>query len=188
MGNIFDKYYKLYDAWYDNNKLAYFSEIETIKKVLPKKGRGLEIGVGTGRFASSLGVEYGVDPSLNMLKIAGERGVKVKSGIGEHLPFEDSVFDYVIVIIALCFAQKPLMVLKEAGRVLNNNGKVIIGIIDRDSFLGRFYQRKKSIFYEKANLFSIKEVTNLLKTAGFNKFSYYQTIFQLPDKMTATRG
>lgn len=49
--NIFDAYPKEYDQWYERNRFAYLSEIETLKKVISETGRGLEIGVGTGRFA-----------------------------------------------------------------------------------------------------------------------------------------
>jgi len=45
------------------------------------------------------------------------------------------------------------------------------------------YQKKKSLFYQRAKFFSVKEVTDLLKAAGFNRFCYYQTIFQPPDEM-----
>ncbi len=55
MSSIFDKYNKKYDAWYDRNKFAYLSELEAIKRVLPEKGYGVEIGVGSGRFAAPLG-------------------------------------------------------------------------------------------------------------------------------------
>ena len=46
--NIFYSYYKKYGAWYDKNKFAYLSEVEVVKKVLPQRGKGLEIGVGKG--------------------------------------------------------------------------------------------------------------------------------------------
>jgi len=181
--NILDKHHKEYDAWYIKNRFAYLSELEAVKKVLPKEGKGLEIGVGTGRFASVLGVEYGIDPSEKMLEIAKQRGVRVKLADGENLPFEDAVFDYTIAIISLCFTQDPQKVLKEANRVLKKEGRIIVGIIDRDSFLGKLYLKKKSIFYEHAKLFSVKELTVLLKKAGFRKFSYYQAIFSSLDKI-----
>lgn len=183
--SIFDKFYKKYDAWYERNKFAYFSELEAVKKVLPREGTGLEIGVGTGRFAAALGIQYGIDPSKKCLEIAKKRGIKVKLGYGEDLPFANAAFDYVAIIITLCFVKDPLMVLSEAGRVLKKNGKIIIGIIDKDSFLGKFYQKKKSVFYKKANFFSVKELTRLLKAKGFKKFSYYQTIFKLPEKINS---
>jgi len=181
--NIFYKYYKRYDAWYDRNKFAYLSEIEAIRRVLPKKGRGLEIGVGTGRFAGALKIESGIDPSKDMLRLARRRGIDAKLACGERLPFKKAVFDYAVIIITICFVNDPKRVLKEAYRVLKKNGRIIMGIVDRDGFLGRFYQKKKSIFYKNANFFTVKEVTDLLKGAGFTGFSYRQTLSKLPDRV-----
>ena len=181
--NIFDRYYKKYDAWYDKNKFAYLSELEAVKKVLPKRGKGLEIGVGTGRFAHAVGITAGIDPSKNMIRIARKRGVDARLGSGECLPFKNSTFDYAAIIITICFVKAPQKVLKEARRVLKKNGKLIIGIINKDSFLGKFYQKKKSVFYKQANFFSPKEVTDLLKVARFSHFSYYQTLFKSPGKI-----
>ena len=185
MRSVFDRYYKRYDAWYDKNKFAYLSELEVIKKVLPKRGRGLEIGVGTGRFAVPLGIKYGIDPSKKMLEIAEKRGVKVHLGSGEKLHFKNSSFDYVAIIITLCFVKDPVKVLSEARRVLKKNGKIIIGIVDRESFLGKFYPKKKSVFYKQATFFSVREVTRLLKKTGFIKLSYYHTLFRLPEKIAS---
>ena len=61
MIDVFNKHYKKYDAWYDKHSHAYLPEVEAVKSLLPKKGKGLEIGVGTGRFASALGIKYGVE-------------------------------------------------------------------------------------------------------------------------------
>jgi len=185
MKDIFNRYYKKYDAWYDNNKYTYQSELEAIKKVLPKKGKGLEIGVGTGRFASSLGIKFGIDPSKNMLKIAQQRGIDVRLGFGELLPFRNGLFDYVAIINTLCFVRNHQKVLEESRRVLKKKGKLIIGIIDKDSFLGRFYQKKKSKFYQQATFFNPRQVINLLEGMGFYKFSYYQTIFKLPESINS---
>ena len=184
---IFDRYYKKYDAWYDKNKFAYLSELKAIRKVLPKKGKGLEVGVGTGRFAQALGIESGIDPSKNMIEIARERGVNVKLGYGERLPFKNATFDYEAVIITICFTKNPEKVLKEAYRVLKKKGKIIIGIVDKDSFLGKFYQKKKSAFYKEASFFGIKEITDLLKNTGFSKFSYYQTLYNFPDRIKSVQ-
>lgn len=183
MRTIFDRYYNKYDAWYDRNKFTYLSELEAIKKFLPKKGKGLEIGVGTGRFAVPLGIKYGVDPSKNMAKISKRRGVNARLGFGENIPFLNEAFDYVAIIITLCFVKNPKKVLEEAARVLKKNGRIIIGIVDKESFLGKFYRRKKSIFYKEAKFFGVKELTDLLRLVGFKGFSYYQTLFSLPEKM-----
>ncbi len=183
--NLFDKHYKKYDAWYDKNTNAYLSEIEAVKKVIPGEGRGLEIGVGTGRFAAPLGIKFGIDPSSKALEIAKGRGVDARPGSGEKLEFENGYFDYVAIIIALCFVQNPEKVIKESARVLKDSGRIIIGIVDRTSFLGRYYQKKESVFYKEASFFTVKEVTDMLRDNGFGKFSYYQTLFELPDEITS---
>lgn len=185
MSDFFDEHYKEYDSWYDKNKYAYLSELEAIRKVLPKQGYGLEIGVGSGRFALPLGITVGIDPSKRMIELAKERGVDARLGIGENLLFKDSTFDYVAIIVTLCFVQDPEKVIAESSRVLKPGGNIIIGIIDKESFLGRFYQEKGSIFYGHARFFDIKEVIQMLRTAGFSDFLYCQTIFDYPDKLNA---
>jgi len=51
-----------------------------VRVLLPWQGLGLEIGVGTGRFAAPLGIKVGVDPSMAMLAYAAERGVLGRQG------------------------------------------------------------------------------------------------------------
>ena len=180
MSSIFNKYWKQYDLWYDRHKFAYLSELAALKKLLPKTGEGLEIGVGTGRFASALGIGSGVDPSEKMLKLARSRGIKVRRRAGEDLPFPDGTFNYVAIIITLCFVQSPYKVMMQARRVLKHNGRIIIGMIDKHSFLGKAYRKKNSVFYPAAKFLSVKEVKGLLKKAGFKKFRCYQAVFKTP--------
>jgi ubiquinone/menaquinone biosynthesis C-methylase UbiE len=188
MKRVFDKYYKKFDAWYDKNRFVFLSEVRVLKKALPKRGEGLEIGVGTGRFASSLGIKNGIDPSLNMLKVAKRRGVNVRLGKGEKVSFKDESFDYVAIIITLCFVRDVNKVISEARRVLRPKGKIIIAIVDRESFLGVYYRNKKSIFYKKAKFFSVGEVKMILSRIGFKKFSFYQTLSKLPQDLTSVEA
>jgi ubiquinone/menaquinone biosynthesis C-methylase UbiE len=183
MSGIFDKNYIDYDSWYDRNRAVYLSELEAVKESLPKEGRGLEVGVGTARFAGALDIDFGIDNSKNMLDIARKRAVDVVLGYGEELPFKNSVFDYLAIIISICFVKDPRQVLKEAKRVLNNQGKVIVAIINKSSFLGELYRKKKSLFYKEANLFGVEDIVELLRNAGFKNFSYIQTLFDIPDKI-----
>jgi hypothetical protein len=53
--------------------------------------------------------------------------------------------------------------------------------------LGEFYQKKKSVFYKKADFFTIGEITKLLKDADFYKFSYYQTLYNLPTEIKSVQ-
>ena len=185
MNNFFDDNHEKYDKWYERNKWAYLSELEAVKKVLPKNRYGLEVGVGSGRFAAPLGINIGIDPSKKMVELARERGVDAALGVGEDLSFKDCTFDYVAIIVTLCFVQDPEKVTAESARVLKPGGKIIIGIIDKESFLGKFYQKKGSIFYGHARFFDIEEVVQMLGAAGFSDFLYYQTVFDYPDKLHA---
>jgi len=118
-----------------------------------------------------------------MLDIARKRGIDGRVGTGEKLPFEDSVFDYVAIIITICFVKNPCKVLAETQRVLKAGGRIVLGIVDKDSFLGKSYRKKKSMFYQRAHFFSVGELSDLLRATGFQKLSYYQTIFRIPGTM-----
>lgn len=179
--NVFDIYTQEYDQWYEKNRYAYLSEIEALKCTTPSSGKGLEIGVGTGRFAEPLGVPVGIDPSLNMLHIAQKRISTVVAGRGENLPFLNNKFAFILVVITLCFVENPHDLIKESRRVLMEDGKIIFGIIDKNSHLGKSYQEKKKTkhrFYQEANFYSPSEVIQLLKNHNFIEISTYQTIFQ----------
>ena len=45
----------------------------TIRELLPERGEGLGVGVGTGRFAVPLGVRVGVEPSRTMGQLQADR-------------------------------------------------------------------------------------------------------------------
>ena len=178
---IFNIYSKEYDLWYEKHKYVYLSELAALKKVVPVKKNGLEIGVGTGIFAQSLGIKTGIDPSQKMLKIAQTRGIQTYLGVGENLPFGNQEFGFVLITITLCFVNNPEKVVSECKRVLKKNGKIIIGIIDKNSYLGKIYQNKKTQghrFYKAARFFSVSEIIELLENHNFTNITSYQTLFQ----------
>ena len=182
---IFDVYAEEYDNWYERYKFAYLSELEALKRVVPKGGKGVEIGVGTGRFAKPLGVSIGLDPSKNMLQIAKKRGIETISGKGENLPFADKKFDFVLIVNTLCFVNDIRRVVIEAGRALKDRGKIIIGLIEGDSFLGRDYQnrKKESKFYKEAKFQSGRDIVELFRNYHFRGVVTFQTIFRSPEKI-----
>lgn len=71
MIDVFEKSAREYDDWFDRNKIVYQSKLLAIKAFLPRGGNGLEIGVGTGRFAAPLRIEMGVEPARAMAEITG---------------------------------------------------------------------------------------------------------------------
>ena len=182
MPNIepFEKYPSEYEAWFENNRLVYESELWAIEEQLPKKGEGIELGVGSGRFAAPLGILLGVDPSSKMRELARNRGITAIDGVAENLPFADCRFRFVLMVTTICFLDDIKAAFKEASRVLMPGGKLIIGFIDKNSPVGTSYQlhKKKSEFYRVASFYSADEVASNLKEAGFQNLQFTQTIFR----------
>ena len=174
----FEAHAPRYEAWFARNEAAYLSELFAVRAFLPWSGWGLEIGVGSGRFAAPLGVQVGVDPSPAMLALAAARGVEVVVGTAEQLPFPPARFDYALVVTTLCFVDSPARMLAEAHRVLEPGGSLVIGFIDRDSPLGRDYlaHQAESVFYREATFYSAGEVERLLGDAGFTIRAWGQTL------------
>ena len=176
----FEQYSSQYEAWFEKNIFAYKSEICAIKKVLPKNKHGVEIGIGSGKFTVPLGIKIGVDPSAKMRKIAEKRGLKVIEGVAEKLPFENSTFDFALMVTTICFLDNIEKSFQEAYRILKRGGSLIIGFVDKNSVVGKMYLQHKheSIFYKDANFYSVDEVVFYLKESGFKDFIFYQTIFK----------
>ncbi len=172
-----------YEAWFEHHQLAYESELRAIRMLLPQSGEGLEVGVGTGRFAAPLGV--GVEPSPAMGQLASERGIEVRFGVGENLPCEDSSFDFVLLVTTICFLDDVPSAFAEAYRVLKSGGYILIGFVDRESPLGKVYESRKqeNVFYRDATFLSADEVLTHLKQTGFCDFVFLQTIFQNLEEM-----
>jgi SAM-dependent methyltransferase len=175
----FEKHPLQYEQWFDRHKFAYESELQAIRKLLPQHGNGLEIGIGSGRFAAPLGIKLGLEPSSKMMEIAQARGIEVIGGVGESLPFRDSQFDFATMVTTICFLDDVEVAFSEAYRILKPGGCLIIGFIDKDSSIGQLYQQHKNenVFYRVATFYSVDEVVSHLKIAGFKVFNFAQTIF-----------
>jgi len=175
----FERYVSRYEEWFEKNKYVYESELLAVKKILPKGGEGIEIGVGTGRFAAPLGIKIGVEPSSKMARIAIERGIKVIKGVAEELPLHDEQFDFALMVTTVCFVDDVEKSFREIHRILKDGGYVVIGFVDRESELGKYYELRKeeNPFYRKAIFLSVEDVVLTLKKCGFKNFEYVQTIF-----------
>jgi SAM-dependent methyltransferase len=175
----FALHHERYERWFDEHPAAYVSELLALRPFVPLRGLGLEIGVGTGRFAAPLGVRVGLDPAPHMLGYAARRGVSVVAGVAEALPFPEGSFDYALVVTTLCFVESPGAMLAEAHRVLRPGGTLVIGLIDRHSDTGRQYlrERDRSVFYRGAVFYGAPEVEHMLGHAGFTIHGSAQTLF-----------
>ena len=167
-----------YDAWFEQHVPDYTSELLALRAFVPWRGEGLEIGVGTGRFAAPLGVGTGVDPAPAMLARAAERGIRAMEGVAEDLPFAGETFDHALVVTTLCFVDSPARMVAEAYRVLRPGGRLVIGFIDRESELGRQYEarRTESVFYREARFHSAVETERVVGEGGFGIEDWGQTL------------
>ncbi len=174
----FDKFPDRYDAWFQRHPDLYRAELEAVRCLLPSGGRGVEIGVGSGKFALPLGIRYGVEPSETMALRAKRAGIDVSAGIAEALPLRTSCADKILMVTTICFVDDPHASMKEAWRILRKGRTIIIAFVDRDSHLGkRYLERKNSnVFYKDATFFSAREVLSILESAGFRHFRIVQTI------------
>lgn len=175
----FDKYTKAYEAWFKKHLGVYLSEVEAIRHFLPEDGRGIEIGIGTGRFAIPFGIKEGVEPSAAMRKFAARRGLSVYDGVAENLPLADWLFDFALMVTTVCFVDDIYKSFREIHRILKPNGRFVVGLVDADSQLGLKYHEIKANnkFYSVATFYSTDEVIEYLRETGFGSIETVQTIF-----------
>ena len=175
----FDAHPGRYDHWFVEHEAAWVSELLALRALVPWTGEGLEIGVGTGRFAAPLGIGTGLDPSAAMLARAAGRGIRVVEGRAEALPWADATFDHALVVTTLCFVDDAAAMIAEARRTLRPGGRLVLGFVDRGSPLGAEYLARQaaSTFYQQATFFSAGEVERLLIDAGLVVEERGQTLF-----------
>jgi ubiquinone/menaquinone biosynthesis C-methylase UbiE len=152
-----------------------------------KDSKILELGCGTGRILKLLKSKgfngiYGIDASRIMIKICRENSrsiVLLQRDFRTRLPFEENFFDFIMLVgNTLANVDSPNLVFKEVCRVLNPNGKFIIGCFNADFMtdklvknyygklpkpieLKRFDKKTKTVYI--GNLFSRWVTENELK-------------------------
>jgi SAM-dependent methyltransferase len=184
----FDELAREYDAWFDKaGSLIFHIETKAFREILttlPKPW--LEVGVGSGRFARELGIETGIDPSYKLIEMARYRGINSFLGRMEQKLFDEESFGTVFLICSLCFLDAPQEVLAEADRILMPGGKIVLGVVLKESPWGQLYSTKKTEghrYYKHAIFYTYEEVAELIFQAGFGIERIISTLFQRPGKV-----
>jgi SAM-dependent methyltransferase len=138
-------------------------------RALPDSGCGLEVGVGSGRFAVPLGIRCGIDPSRELARMAHHRGIGVVRGEGEHLLYRSGTFDYVLMMTVICFLEDAPAVFQEVHRVLRAGSTLVAGFIEKRGEIQRRYCREptKGLFLRFAKFRTADDIAGSFEDAGF---------------------
>jgi len=177
----FDGFAEKYDKWFETGLGKYVLACEkelVLKLAEPKNGdRVLDIGIGTGIFATELlkyGVDItGIDVSEKMLEIARAKGLNnVLAGNAESLDFPDESFDLVISITALEFIKDPEKAIAEMVRVCKKGGRVVVGTLGSGSCWAskrtKAARRDPESVFRDARFYSFSELKRMAEKFGDN--------------------
>ncbi|MFT9847002.1 class I SAM-dependent methyltransferase [Aneurinibacillus sp. REN35] len=189
---LFDHSAETYDEWCATPLGSFVDAVEKqimMEALKPKPGeKALDIGCGTGIYSlllASKGVDVtGIDISRAMLEKAREKAEKASQPITfidgdiHHLPFADHTFDLAVSTIVLEFVDSPEEALSEAMRVIKPGGRLVIGLIGKQSAWAAMYEKrgkeKEDSVFSNARFFTVQEIKSLYaKEPSSIKFGLY---------------
>lgn len=144
------------------------------------RGVVLEVGIGSGVnlpfYTTRVERIYGVDPSRELLHIAGPRArgapfpVELLLGSAEALPLENASVDVVVTTCTLCSIPNAPRALAEMRRVLKHGGELLFVEHGRspDPALARWQDRLTPVWKHLAGGCHLnREPDRLIAAAGF---------------------
>ena len=154
------------------NRLGSSQDSSQCQEPKVKRPTVLDIGCATGALINYLREKKwqvtGVEISPCAEYARKERGLDVRSIPLEENNFPDSHFDALLASHLIEHLNDPMSFLKEAYRVLKPNGRIFITTPNINSFQARiFKERWRSAIFDHLYLFSDRNLTKMLKIAGF---------------------
>jgi ubiquinone/menaquinone biosynthesis C-methylase UbiE len=163
-------------------------------------GRVLEIGIGSGLnlpfYSPDVKQVYGVDPSLELQRMAGKRASAARFEVEfftqsaeQQLPLEDSSVDTVVMTWTLCSIPHPALALAQMKRVLKASGRLIFIEHGRASSPGvaRWQDRITPVWKRIGGGCHLdRKIDELITTAGFQISELKNFYLPGPKPMTYT--
>jgi len=146
------------------NSYSWIKKGNITKDLAGNSRRILDVGCGWGRELVRFDNAVGIDSCLLFLETARNyTGNPVLLSDAHRLPFRDRSFDLVIMSEVLEHLIDPCLALKEAGRVLEGEGKIVIQTPNRSITRGKAIAQD----YGHLDEFTPSELIALLETCGF---------------------
>lgn len=162
----------------DDAATAYRRAAQQALARLPRRGRALEIGTGTGIFLECLKQEgfdevIGVEPSRAAIEAAPQhRRPWIREGVFTETDFAAQSFDLVCCFMTLEHVRDPRVVAEAALRLLRPGGAFIAVTHDYRSPVNRLLGKRSPIIdIEHMQLFSAASVRRLFEHTGFEAVS-----------------
>lgn len=155
--------YRRWAPVYDHTfgRIAAEGRKHTVEIINKRKGRVLEVGVGTGLSLPAYGRHLeivGIDLSPEMLDKARERVAEEDldnvTGLHEmdasELEFEDGTFDTVVAMYVMTVVPEPEKVMRELARVCRPGGEVLlVNHFSQDDGMRGWVERRMAPFAEQ---------------------------------------
>lgn len=181
----YDSMATVYDSHYDQSQgQIYYNHIcENIMPNIPKGGKLLDLGCGTGlfmrRYIALGGEAVGLDISRGMVIKGSEKcSADFMTGNAEVLPFRDESFDAVTSLLAFSYLQNPKDMLEESFRILKPGGSISICTLGKNVFttmvpvayrIGEKLKIKRvGMAYFGEHYYREEELTELFEQIGFS--------------------
>ncbi len=158
--------------------LTYRSRLDIIP--FAGEGRLLDIGCGNGRYLSTMRKlgwrTSGVEKSPKASRYAKEElHLDVNTGDLLDSKYQDKSFDAVTMWHSLEHLYEPFQTLKEIGRMLNNDGLLVVAVPNIDSFVAKIFRTYWYGLQLPIHLiaFTPDSITKMLKSAEFDVQKIY---------------
>lgn len=165
----FERYGKLFDS---------------IRPYIREGYKILDVGCASGGFLHYLHKQglrglYGIDPTakfINNIKVKTRYHISI--GSADSIPFNDNTFDVLVIDNVIEHLVIPGKALKEARRVLTDDGILYVGAPDASNYQKANFEFLWFLFKEHIQHFDVKHLELLAAREGFDLLTYRK--FDMP--------